>query len=301
MLKFNPLLYYILFCTVSTYSGVLILTLYYASIFFCNVGVQLNININPLCIVYLGVLLRKLESGLIGISHVIVDEVHERDINVSPTPSCELWTLTFDMFPDTHAHVIAQCTCMYLYSGCWLPWWWSRWLVGEMKDGGWANICISLPVSVSLWVTFCHPLPTSHWESSTVIEIVSINTIRSTRLKSDIIFLKFHTLNEILRVECCKSIFDEPPPQVTPNMVEGWEEPGNERLKCKYPTTWADQATAQLKLHSDASGLETLKVPQDTRLKYSLSFSFRLTSSWSSFETWSVPTPRSGLCWCRQQ
>ena len=90
MLKFNPLLYYILFCTVSTYSGVLILTLYYASIFFCNVGVQLNININPLCIVYLGVLLRKLESGLIGISHVIVDEVHERDINVSPTPSCEL-------------------------------------------------------------------------------------------------------------------------------------------------------------------------------------------------------------------
>ena len=88
MLKFNPLLYYnILFCTVSTYSGVLILTLYYASILFCNVGVQLNINITP---VFLGVLLRKLESGLIGISHVIVDEVHERDINVSPTPSCEL-------------------------------------------------------------------------------------------------------------------------------------------------------------------------------------------------------------------
>ena len=30
-----------------------------------------------------GVLLRKLESGLMGVSHVIVDEVHERDINVS--------------------------------------------------------------------------------------------------------------------------------------------------------------------------------------------------------------------------
>ena len=29
-----------------------------------------------------GVLLRKLESGLIGISHVIVDEIHERDMNV---------------------------------------------------------------------------------------------------------------------------------------------------------------------------------------------------------------------------
>ena len=30
-----------------------------------------------------GVLLRKLEVGLVGVSHVIVDEVHERDINVS--------------------------------------------------------------------------------------------------------------------------------------------------------------------------------------------------------------------------
>ena len=29
-----------------------------------------------------GVLLRRLEAGLIGISHVIVDEIHERDINV---------------------------------------------------------------------------------------------------------------------------------------------------------------------------------------------------------------------------
>ena len=31
----------------------------------------------------LGVLLRKLEAGLLGISHIIVDEIHERDINVS--------------------------------------------------------------------------------------------------------------------------------------------------------------------------------------------------------------------------
>ena len=30
-----------------------------------------------------GVLLRKLENGLRGVSHVIVDEIHERDINVS--------------------------------------------------------------------------------------------------------------------------------------------------------------------------------------------------------------------------
>ena len=32
-------------------------------------------------------LLRKLEAGLIGISHVVVDEIHERDINV-----CEDWS-----------------------------------------------------------------------------------------------------------------------------------------------------------------------------------------------------------------
>lgn len=31
---------------------------------------------------FTGVLLRKLEAGLIGVSHVIVDEIHERDINV---------------------------------------------------------------------------------------------------------------------------------------------------------------------------------------------------------------------------
>jgi len=28
-----------------------------------------------------GVLLRKLENGLRGVSHVIVDEIHERDVN----------------------------------------------------------------------------------------------------------------------------------------------------------------------------------------------------------------------------
>jgi ATP-dependent RNA helicase A len=38
----------------------------YGAILFCTVGV----------------LLRKLEAGLRGVSHVIVDEIHERDINV---------------------------------------------------------------------------------------------------------------------------------------------------------------------------------------------------------------------------
>lgn len=37
----------------------------HASVLFCTVGV----------------LLRKLEAGLRGVSHVIVDEIHERDIN----------------------------------------------------------------------------------------------------------------------------------------------------------------------------------------------------------------------------
>ncbi len=37
----------------------------YGSVLFCTVGV----------------LLRKLESGLRGVSHIIVDEIHERDVN----------------------------------------------------------------------------------------------------------------------------------------------------------------------------------------------------------------------------
>lgn len=32
--------------------------------------------------VTVGLLLKKLEYGLRGISHIIVDEIHERDINV---------------------------------------------------------------------------------------------------------------------------------------------------------------------------------------------------------------------------
>ena len=37
----------------------------YGSVMFCTVGV----------------LLRKLEAGLRGVSHVIIDEIHERDVN----------------------------------------------------------------------------------------------------------------------------------------------------------------------------------------------------------------------------
>lgn len=38
----------------------------------------------------LGTLLRRLENGMRGISHVIVDEIHERDINVSDCTVCIL-------------------------------------------------------------------------------------------------------------------------------------------------------------------------------------------------------------------
>lgn len=39
----------------------------YGSILYCTVGT----------------LLRKMENGMRGVSHIIVDEIHERDINVS--------------------------------------------------------------------------------------------------------------------------------------------------------------------------------------------------------------------------
>ncbi len=42
----------------------------YGSVLFCTVGV----------------LLRKLEAGLRGVSHVIVDEIHERDVNRHGVP-----------------------------------------------------------------------------------------------------------------------------------------------------------------------------------------------------------------------
>lgn len=33
--------------------------------------------------VTVGVLMRKMEYGMRGVSHIIVDEIHERDINVN--------------------------------------------------------------------------------------------------------------------------------------------------------------------------------------------------------------------------
>ena len=61
-----------------------ILPRHYASILFCTVGERVGVVMwawSHICCT-VGVLLRKLEAGLVGISHVIVDEIHERDINV---------------------------------------------------------------------------------------------------------------------------------------------------------------------------------------------------------------------------
>ena len=61
----------------------------------------------------LGVLLRKLESGLIGISHVIVDEVHERDINVRPL-ACKPCTMNYELaiIVITRAHMHTPYCCV---------------------------------------------------------------------------------------------------------------------------------------------------------------------------------------------
>ena len=61
-----------------------VLPRHYGSILFCTVGKFMDHVIPHNCQydIMLGVLLRKLEAGLLGISHVIVDEIHERDINV---------------------------------------------------------------------------------------------------------------------------------------------------------------------------------------------------------------------------
>lgn len=49
---------------------------------------------------FIGVFLRKLESGLRGISHVVIDEIHERDINVSMFyPSDNQNTRSFTSIP----------------------------------------------------------------------------------------------------------------------------------------------------------------------------------------------------------
>ena len=59
----------------------------------------------------LGVLLRKLEAGLLGISHIIVDEIHERDINVS------------GLVVDCPQHYTPSSLISYwlYYETCWLP------------------------------------------------------------------------------------------------------------------------------------------------------------------------------------
>lgn len=83
-----------------------VLPRHYASILFCTVGewagrggsCDLSFFILPLS----GVLLRKLEAGIAGISHVIVDEIHERDLNVCECVSMYLFVQVCVKLTHTH-------------------------------------------------------------------------------------------------------------------------------------------------------------------------------------------------------
>ena len=49
-----------------------------------------------------GTLLRRMENGLRGLSHIIVDEIHERDLNVSRHPDI-IWNLLRENLILLHA------------------------------------------------------------------------------------------------------------------------------------------------------------------------------------------------------
>ena len=51
---------------------------------------------------FTGTLLRRMENGLRGLSHIIVDEIHERDLNVSRHPDI-IWYLLHDNLILLHA------------------------------------------------------------------------------------------------------------------------------------------------------------------------------------------------------
>ena len=54
------------------------------------------------CLFHAGTLLRKLEAGLRGISHVVVDEIHERDLNVSVSVSLLFFYSCSVQFSSVH-------------------------------------------------------------------------------------------------------------------------------------------------------------------------------------------------------
>lgn len=106
---------------------------------------------------WIGTLLRRLENGMRGISHVIVDEIHERDINVRRNfyisslmqiniPFTEEWHLQLQIFfyaqlilneaPAVFVDRLTFCWC------CWETWyththsWGSFWCLPR-----WTRIC----------------------------------------------------------------------------------------------------------------------------------------------------------------
>lgn len=64
----------------------------YASVLFCTVGV----------------LLKKLENGLRGVSHVIVDEIHERDVNSDFILVIYICSFVFFILPDFYLYILLQ-------------------------------------------------------------------------------------------------------------------------------------------------------------------------------------------------
>lgn len=146
---------------------------YYGAILYCTVGK--GTWLNPFlcwfvcvwahcrtCTKYInffliGTLLRRLENGMRGISHVIVDEIHERDINVRRNfyisslmqiniPFTEEWHLQLQIFfyaqlilneaPAVFVDRLTSCWC------CWETWyththsWGSFWCLPR-----WTRIC----------------------------------------------------------------------------------------------------------------------------------------------------------------
>lgn len=58
--------------------------------------------------VTVGVLMKKMESGLRGISHLIIDEIHERDINVGICLRLKVTNISDGLFIDRYSRDVAR-------------------------------------------------------------------------------------------------------------------------------------------------------------------------------------------------
>lgn len=158
------------FCTVLWVRG-LDWIFFYVDSSVCEHIVELVQNI--FLFVLIGTLLRRLENGMRGISHVIVDEIHERDINVRRNipicfliyisslmqiniPFTEEWHLQLQIFfyaqlilneaPAVFVDRLTSCWC------CWETWyththsWGSFWCLPR-----WTRICSPSTLGTVRW------------------------------------------------------------------------------------------------------------------------------------------------------